>query len=69
MTSTGTRNCRGQKPDPVLICCRPKPELPGSGYFQGIIPWKTPQESSQPLWSETPEVMGGGAGRLRNQGL
>lgn len=62
------RNCRGEKPDPVLLDL-PKARAPKITLFQGISPFKTPQQSPQPLWLETPEVMGGGAGRLRNEAL
>lgn len=43
VTSTGTRNRRGENSltRPYRICC-PKPELPESGYFQGIFLWETP---------------------------
>lgn len=48
-TSTGIRNCRAE--DSLTqcrqICCYPKPDLPRSGHFQGIFPWKVPWESPQ----------------------
>lgn len=45
MMSIGMR----REPDPaLLIRCCPKPELPESGYFQGIFAW----ELFQPLWLE-----------------
>lgn len=52
--STGIRNCRGEASlaQSCWICCCPKPELPESGYFQGIFPWKISRKSSQPLWLE-----------------
>lgn len=55
-TSTGTRNCRGEKSNPFLLdLLLLKASAPRIRLFPENLPWKTPQESTQPLWLETPE--------------